>query len=723
MKEFFIEKFLPTDNTPVEVEMAETTIMEARASLVVEGNFTNGRFAALFPQKTNWSQITLARTKEDGFAFSLDLGNGFTGLSNDLIFKEPCASSKEQTILCLSIAGVSYVRDSNGLLSEPYPNQKDDIKKMFEHSDEDLRRAALSGVGSAFAAVRQCSDCNTPEKICRYFRQEGVPFAPLTNLREFHTNPWSKFSFPGWENIQPILDHSEFQKSNEFAFKGTAGEILLRVLRLDHEEGKLLLPLTTWFRNGSNQPMFFFTPGESVLPLFNLDRLADRGDKTVILTDSVEIAAKNQGQFSNTIWSAFYGDWRYTDWEPLKKAQVLLLVTNHSGRSLAESYGTAKALADYLTETVKLENLGYIQLQTDYAAGQTRAIPESYLEMNLDEFKAMAERAEEALKPRPEFWAEPVVKRTDAPGQTKDLLHVKQQPYRYLLRPFLVEGTTSLIHAAKGVGKSALGYSIAGALTSVHKAKLCPGTWWAARKKPCRVLYLDFENSAAVISQRLKTFCVPYWGRGDKGNKAGQANLVIRYGDQLPPSLNYALPENHPVVLKWLEEAEAQGHVDLMVIDTYSRFINSQESTKSVAGFTALCNQINQRGTAVLIIHHSGSDGEVRGFKEKRDILYSCVHLTREGGGPADDLSKARLKVAWENLREPDYNPTQVIKLTPDGWMPDGIGKEAIEAFRRQNFAEIVKQYARLKFTEADMKKMLNVSNGTFYKLKKAGRE
>ena len=78
----------------------------------------------------------------------------------------------------------------------------------------------------------------------------------------------------------------------------------------------------------------------------------------------------------------------------------------------------------------------------------------------------------------------------------------------------------------------------------------------------------------------------------------------------------------------------------------------------------------------------------------------------------------------WENLREPDYNPTQVIKLTEDGWMPEGIdGKEALEAFRRQNFARSVKQYARLGFSDADMQVMLNISNGTFYALKKSAGE
>ena len=96
------------------------------------------------------------------------------------------------------------------------------------------------------------------------------------------------------------------------------------------------------------------------------------------------------------------------------------------------------------------------------------------------------------------------------------------------------------------------------------------------------------------------------------------------------------------------------------------------------------------------------------------------MHLTREGRGPADDLGNAPLKVEWENLREPDYNPTQVIKLTEDGWMPEGIDdEEALEAFRRQNFAKIVEQYARLGFTYTDMQTMLNISNGNFYALKK----
>ena len=103
---------------------------------------------------------------------------------------------------------------------------------------------------------------------------------------------------------------------------------MFRILRIDREEGKLLLPLTTWFRNGCNRPMFFFTSGEEKLPLFNLDRLADRGDKTVILTDFVEIAAKNQGQFSNSIGTAFYGDWQLEYFPLLLNSALRLKITN-----------------------------------------------------------------------------------------------------------------------------------------------------------------------------------------------------------------------------------------------------------------------------------------------------------------------------------------------------------------------------------------------------------
>jgi len=717
MKNDFIEKFVCGDNLPENISQRESIIMEARASLLIEAHFGSERFPA-FLSKRDPGRILHISPKE-GDPRPLKFHDGvISGETSAFELTPPSVSSKEQTALYMAGSDLTIWRVAN--------NEGDRIYYSFEMRaaiikglEDSLRRGVLNFFNSAFEAIRRHSECDTPTKTCLYWGQEPRPYAAIKKIWGFHWNPWSTRHNLELRNIQPILK-PEMRITDVFTFNGKWGETLLRVLKIEYGSEKLLLPLTTWFRSGSNQPMFFFTPGESAIPLFNLEQLEDCGDKTVILTDSVEIAAKNQGQFANTIWTSFYGDWRYTDWTPLREArQIVLLVTNHSGRSLAETYGTAKGLADYLAETVKLENLGYIQLQTDYDAEQPGTIPESYQEMNMDGFRAMAERAEEALKPHPEFWAEPVVKRTDAPGQTKDLLHVEQQPYRYLLRPFLVEGTTSLIHAPKGVGKSALGYSIAGALTSIHKAELCPGTWWFAREEPCRVLCLDFENSESVISKRLNMFCFQYWGASDEDRDAGFSNLAIRCGDQLPPCLNYALPENHSAVLKWLDEAETQGHVDLMVIDTYSRFINSQESAKSVAGFTALCNQINQRGTTVLVIHHSGSDGDVRGFKEKRDILYSCVHLTREGGGPADDLYNAPLKVEWENLREPDYNPTQVIKLTPNGWMPDGIDdEEALEAFRRQNFAKIVEQYARLGFTNADMQKMLNVSNGKFYELK-----
>ena len=721
MKNDFIEKFVCGDNLPENISQRESIIMEARASLLIEAHFGSERFPA-FLSKRDPGRI-LHISPIEGDPRPLKFHHGVTsGETSAFELTPPSVSSKEQTALYMAGSDLTIwrvVNNGGDRIYYPFEMRAAIIKGL----EDSLRRGVLNFFNSAFEAIRRHSECDTPTKTCLYWGQEPRPYAAIKKIWGFHWNPWSTRHNLELRNIQPILN-PEARVADVFTFNGKWGETLLRVLKIEYGGEKLLLPLTTWFRAGSNQPMFFFTPGESALPLFNLERLEDCGDKTVILTDSVEIAAKNQGQFENTIWTSFYGDWQYTDWAPLGDArQVVLLVTNHSGRNLAETYGTAKALADYLTETVGLENLCFIQLQTDYGAEQPGTIPESYREMNMDEFRAMAERAKEALKPRPEFWSAPVKEANDQ-AQTADLLNVDLQPYRYLLRPFLVAGTTSLIHAPKGVGKSSFGYSIAGALTSIHKTELCPGTWWTAREKPCRVLYLDFENSKAVVSQRLKMFCSRYWGRGDEDNQAGLDHLVIRYGDQLPPCLNYALPENHAMVFKWLDEAEAQEHVDLMVIDTYSRFINSQESTKSVAGFTALCNRINQRGTAVLVIHHSGSDGDVRGFKEKRDILYSCVHLTREGGGPADDLYSAPVKVEWENLREPDYNPTQVIRLTKDGWMPDGIeDKEELEAFRRENFTKIVEQYARLEFKDADMQKMLNIGNSSFYEWKKTDKE
>ena len=225
------------------------------------------------------------------------------------------------------------------------------------------------------------------------------------------------------------------------------------------------------------------------------------------------------------------------------------------------------------------------------------------------------------------------------------------------------------------------------------------------------MLYLDFENSKSQIANRLSKICQAYWGKEDDSAKR---NLAIRYGSELPAE-NYAMQEHHATVLRWLEEAEHElsGHIDLIVLDPYSRFVNSRETTKTVADFTALCRKITERGTAILIVHHSNAEGDVRGFREKRDQVCCAVSLLREDGAAARDLDEAPLTVHWESLREPDYSPDQQIRFIDGQWLPAGV--DDVTQLREENFKLIVAKYRKIGFTDKDIQTMLAVSNGSFY--------
>lgn len=256
-----------------------------------------------------------------------------------------------------------------------------------------------------------------------------------------------------------------------------------------------------------------------------------------------------------------------------------------------------------------------------------------------------------------------------------------------------------------------LAYSIAVAVAADKQIDLCPGMWWVTPKKGHKVLYLDFENSKSQIANRLSKICQAYWGKeGDSAKR----NLAIKYGNELPAE-NYAMPEHHATVLRWLEDAEHElsGHIDLIVLDPYSRFVNSQENTRTVADFTALCRKITKRGTAILIVHHSNAEGDVRGFREKRDQVCCAVSLLREDGAAARDLDEALLTVHWESLREPDYSPDQQIRFIDGRWLPAGV--DDVTQLREENFKLIVAKYRKIGFTDKDIQTMLAVSNGSFY--------
>lgn len=688
------------DNLNEDTGLRDKICLEEKASLLVEASISSSKWRAFMKGK-------LTTDRELKFEFQ---PNTYC-CGQALEWKKPDPKSSCQTALKMYLdlpLQISDGHDRCEVLSQDMP----ELLKQEAIWENSLRRVALEAFGSAYNAARIFSRCKTPEQICCYWGQKPYSFAALDGVREMFSvsfNDDDDFrNLQPWLKIYSIVDSTPWY--DEF------GNIIMRVVKMRTPDGgKIHVPVSQWFRSGSGVPMLFCVPicVSGKLPLFQLPKLKNCAGKTVIVTDSIELAAAN-AEDDSAIWTTWIGDLQYSNWNVLREAaEVLLLVTNHSGKGLPEAYLEIDRLKRYLKDDIGLENLGALQLAVEYSGEEPYAIQRSFRALSLTEFEQMVEKAHEALQPALPFWlgGQASSSQAAAGNKTAELLATKLEPYPYLVRNFVVRDSVTLLHAEKGIGKSMFAYSIAVAVAADKQIDLCPGMWWVTPKKGHKVLYLDFENSKSQIANRLSKICQAYWGKEDDSAKR---NLTIKYGNELPAE-NYAMPEHHAAVLRWLEEAEHElrGHIDLIVLDPYSRFVNSRETTKTVADFTALCRKITERGTAILIVHHSNAEGDVRGFREKRDQVCCAVSLLREDGAAARDLDEAPLTVHWESLREPDYSPDQQIRFIDGQWLPAGV--DDVTQLREENFKLIVAKYRKIGFTDKDIQTMLAVSNGSFY--------
>jgi hypothetical protein len=209
-----------------------------------------------------------------------------------------------------------------------------------------------------------------------------------------------------------------------------------------------------------------------------------------------------------------------------------------------------------------------------------------------------------------------------------------------MLTPWLHSQDLCMVFAARGIGKTHFGLSVAYAVAT-------GGTFakWSA-PRPRKVLYLDGELPGAVMQRRLLTHCP------DVEPEPGYFRLftpdLLPDGRALPDLATYGGQEQLEALI---EDAE------LVIVDNLSCWArsgreNEAESWLPVADWIL---SLRRRGVAVLLIHHAGKGGQQRGTSKREDLLDVVIGLSR----PADyDPSQGAVFVAEftkaRNLTGPD---------------------------------------------------------------------
>lgn len=220
-----------------------------------------------------------------------------------------------------------------------------------------------------------------------------------------------------------------------------------------------------------------------------------------------------------------------------------------------------------------------------------------------------------------------------------------------ILDPWLHSQDLCMVFAARGVGKTHFGLSVAYAVSTGGKF----AKWSAPR--PRKVLYLDGELPGGVMQKRLLMHCP------DVEPAPGFLRIFT-------PDL---LPEGQP--MPDLSTFDGQAQIDAMIdddtevvfVDNLSAWArsgreNEAESWLPIADWIL---SLRRRGMAVVLIHHAGKGGQQRGTSKREDLLDVVIGLSR----PADyDPSQGAVFVAeFTKARNLSGNDAEGIELQLGG--------------------------------------------------------
>lgn len=229
------------------------------------------------------------------------------------------------------------------------------------------------------------------------------------------------------------------------------------------------------------------------------------------------------------------------------------------------------------------------------------------------------------------------------------LMHFKMR--EVILDPWLHSQDLCMVFAARGVGKTHFGLSVAYAVATGGKF----AKWSAPR--PRKVLYLDGELPGGVMQKRLLMHCPEV--------DPAPGFLRIFTPDLLPEG--QAMPDLSTYDGQVQIDAMIDDDTEVVFVDNLSAWArsgreNEAESWLPIADWIL---SLRRRGMAVVLIHHAGKGGQQRGTSKREDLLDVVIGLSR----PADyDPSQGAVFVAeFTKARNLSGNDAEGIELQLGG--------------------------------------------------------
>jgi putative DNA primase/helicase len=199
-----------------------------------------------------------------------------------------------------------------------------------------------------------------------------------------------------------------------------------------------------------------------------------------------------------------------------------------------------------------------------------------------------------------------------------DFMSREFPPRENLLAPWLpVQGLT-MVYAPRGIGKTHFSLGVSYAVASGGEFL----GWQAPRA--ASVLFLDGEMPAVTLQERIARINL-------SSSKEPAAPFRIITPDLQNPATGM-IDLSRPADQRELEQF--LDGVELIVVDNLSTLCRSGKESEGEGWLPVQDWTLRQRaaGRSVLLVHHSGKNGEQRGTSRREDVLDTVIALKR----PAD---------------------------------------------------------------------------------------
>lgn len=239
-----------------------------------------------------------------------------------------------------------------------------------------------------------------------------------------------------------------------------------------------------------------------------------------------------------------------------------------------------------------------------------------------------------------------------------ELASMKVPPREMIVAPFIATGSLNLVVAPRGLGKTFFGMELCKAVTT--------GTAFFEWHVPVPrdVLFLDGEMPTEMLQER---FAFLYQG-------SISDRLFILPSEALwtkDKPLNLNEPESQQRVQALLDALDTQGRKPpLIIMDNLSSLsfgVDENDNTMQDSILRWLMG-LRHQGYSVLLVHHTGKNGEQRGASRREDFLDTSIRLSKPDGGAQGEGAAFKIEFTKERGRKASPNTlTVALEEGPHG--------------------------------------------------------